>query len=263
MSSFTTELLVFIIFATCATAIASYLIYWVLNSSPISRWFHDSVAVAPTFLAITSFIFGLSISTLAGYSFENHKHAVTNLITESNAVDTIISAASALPAKDQVQIKQGIENYLSSVIRNEWPAMANRDVKMREVATPDFLILNNIINKIAYEPNQSSAISSQLLSAIEDIRHDRKIRLALAYDDDSLARWPSVPVCSFLLLLSVGIIHIKSHKSMKVSLGIASLSVITALLLLFIIVSPYRGWHPIEPKQLENSMELLNALKTQ
>ena len=262
MSLFTTELLILIVATTLITAGVAYAIYWALNDSPISQWLHDSDAVVPSFLSITSFIFGLAISTLAGYSFEHHQSAISNVITESNAVETIVSTATVLPAKDQVKIISGMKNYLTAVIEKEWPAMENRDASKRGISTPEFLALNKIISDIAYQPNQRSGIESQLLTAISTIRHDRQARQSLAYDNDSLKKWPSIPVFSFLLLLSVGIVHLGSIKAMKVSLSIASLCIVTAVIFLFIAVSPYRGWNPVEPLKLQESLQMLDSLKT-
>ena len=261
MSLFTTELLILIVATTLITAGVAYAIYWALNDSPISQWLHDSDAVVPSFLSITSFIFGLAISTLAGYSFEHHQSAISNVITESNAVETIVSTATVLPAKDQVKIISGMQNYLTAVIEKEWPAMENRDASKRGISTPEFLALNKIISDIAYQPNQRSGIESQLLTAIGTIRHDRQARQSLAYDNDSLKKWPSIPVFSFLLLLSVGIVHLGSIKAMKVSLSIASLCIVTAVIFLFIAVSPYRGWNPVEPIKLQESLQMLDNLK--
>ncbi|MBU3557672.1 hypothetical protein ICN18_08525 [Polynucleobacter sp. Ross1-W9] len=261
MSLFTTELLILIVATTLITAGVAYAIYWALNDSPISRWLHDSDAIVPSFLSITSFIFGLAISTLAGYSFEHHQSAISNVITESNAVETIVSTATVLPAKDQEKIISGMKNYLTAVIEKEWPAMANRDASKREISTPEFLALNKIISGIAYQPNQRSGIESQLLSAIGTIRHDRQARQSLAYDNDSLTKWPAIPVFSFLLLLSVGIVHLGSLKAMKVSLSIASLCIVTTVIFLFIAVSPYRGWNPVEPHKIQESLRMLNNLK--
>ena len=257
MSTFTTELLLFIVTTTVITAGASYAIYWTLNDSPIAQWLHNSDAVVPSFLSIASFIFGLAISTLAGYSFDHHRSAITNLLAETSAIETIISTATILPKKDQVEIQSGLKNYITAVIEKEWPAMENRDASKREISTPEFLALNKIINGIAYQPNQRSGVESQLLSAIGAIRHDRQIRQSIAYDNDSIAKWPAIPVFSFLLLLSVGIVHLGSLKAMKVSLSIASLCIVTAMIFLFISVSPYRGWNPVEPNRLKHSLQLL------
>ena len=261
MSLFASELLGIIALSVILTAGVSHAIYWTLNKSPIAQWLHDSDAVVPSFLSITSFIFGLAISTLAGYSFDHHQSAITNLITESSAIETIVSTAMVLPEKDQAQIQSGIKNYLTAVIEKEWPAMEDRDSSKREITDPEFLALNNIISNIAYQPNQRSSVSNQLLSAIGVVRHDRQLRQSLAYDNDSLKKWPSIPVFSFLLLLSVGIVHLGSIKAMKVSLAIASLCVVSALIFLFIAVSPYRGWNPVEPHQLQQSLRTLGKLK--
>ncbi len=261
MSTFTTELLLFIVATTVITAGISYAIYWTLNDSPIAHWLHDSDAVVPSFVSITSFIFGLAISTLAGYSFDHHRSAISNLISETSAIETIISTATVLPKQDQAKIQSGLKNYITAVIEKEWPAMENRDVSQREASTPEFLSLNKIINGIAYQPHQHNGVENQLLSAIEAIRHDRQIRQSIAYDNDSLAKSPAIPVFSFLLLLSVGIVHLGSLKAMRVSLSIASLCIVTAMIFLFISVSPYRGWNPVEPNRLKHSLQLLKSLE--
>lgn len=261
MSAYSLELAEFSIAAIAITAITAYAIYWTLNESPISRWLHDSDAVVPSFLSITSFIFGLAISTLAGNSFDRHQHAITNLITETNAIELIVSTATALPNQDQLQISSAVKNYVSAVIDKEWPAMQSNDASKRDIALPEFLALNKIVNQIAFQPNQRGAIQEQLLSAIATIRHDRQIRRSIAFDNDHISKWPSIPVFSFLLLLSVGIVHLGSIKAMKVSLSIASLCVIMSAVFLFISISPYRGWNPVEPLKLQNSLQRLEAIK--
>jgi len=261
MSLFTTELLGFIALLITATGSVAYAIYWTLNDSPISEWLHDSDAVVPSFLSITAFIFGLTVSTLAGYSFDRHEAATSNLITESSAINSIINAATVLPLEDQMLISSGIGNYIHAVIEKEWPAMSNMETEQREIAFPDFLTLSKIINKVAYQPNQRSSVENQLESALTTIRHDRQERQSLAYDNNKLKKWLSIPISSFLLLLSVGIVHLGSLKAMKVSLTIASLCIVTSMLFLFISLSPYRGLTPIKPHQLQESFKLLDILK--
>ena len=262
MSLFATELLAFIAISTAATLCVSCGIYWVLNYSAISKWLHDSDAVVPSFLSITSFIFGLAISTLASNSFDRHQSAITNLIVESGAIESIISTSMALPTREQTQVKSSVRNYLSAELQKEWPAMQDRDSSKRDIASPEFLSLNTLIHQIAYQPQQPGSISSQLLSAIDTIRHSRQVRHSLAYDNDSLKKWPAVPICSFLLLLSVGIVHLGSAKAMKVSLSIASLCIVTAMIFLFISLSPYRGWNPIEANLLQQSLKVLEIPNT-
>lgn len=260
MSNFTAELLTYIGFSIIACALVSYGIYWTLNDSPISRWLHDSDAVVPSFLSITSFIFGLAISTLASYSFDRHQSAIFNVITESSAIEAMINAGTALPLQDQAKINSGIKIYLTAELEKQWPAMRDKDASKRGIATPEFLALNKIVSQIAYQPNQINSISNQLLTAINTIRHNRQERESLAYENDSIKKWPAIPICSFLLLLSVGIVHLRSVKAMKVSLAISSLCIVTAMIFLFISVSPYRGWNPVEPIQLQGALKLLDSL---
>lgn len=262
MSPFATEVLIFILISSTITAGAAYAIYWTLNDSPVSRWLHDADAVAPSFVSITAFIFGLTVSTLAGYSFNRHESAVSNLIIESSALDTLTNVSLVLPSRDKDQISSGIENYINAVIEKEWPAMRSKDFKKREIALPEFMALSKIINKLAYESNLRSSIEGQLESSLTIIRESRKTRHSLAFDNTNIRKWISIPISSLLLLLSVGIIHLGSLKAMKVSLSIASLCIVTAMTLLYISVTPYGAWNPVEPLQLQESLRILGALRS-
>ena len=261
MTSFALDVFIFLVTATALTAVAAYAIYWILNDSPISRWLHDSDAVVPSFLSITAFIFGLTISTLAGYSFDRHEAAISNLVTESSAIDGLINTATVLPTQDRSQINLAIKDYLNAVIEKEWPAMSSQDAGKRQITLPEFTALSRVINKVAYESNQRASVENQLVESLTTIRHNRKVRQSLAYDNANIKKWISIPISSILLLISVGIVHLGSLKAMKVSLSIASLCIITAMTFLYISISPYGMWNPVEPYQLQESLRMLSAVK--
>jgi len=261
MTSFALDVFIFLVTATALTAVAAYAIYWILNDSPISRWLHDSDAVVPSFLSITAFIFGLTISTLAGYSFDRHEAAISNLVTESSAIDGLINTATVLPTEDRAQINSAIKDYLNAVIEKEWPAMSSQDAGKRQITLPEFTALSRVINKMAYESNQRASIENQLVESLTTIRHNRQVRQSLAYDNTNIKKWISIPISSILLLISVGIVHLGSLKAMKVSLSIASLCIITAMTFLYISISPYGMWNPVEPYQLQESLRMLSTVK--
>lgn len=261
MTSFALDVFIFSVTATATTVVTAYAIYWILNDSPISRWLHDSDAVVPSFLSITAFIFGLTISTLAGYSFDRHEAAISNLVTESSAIDGLVNTATVLPTQDQAQVNLAIKDYLNAVIEKEWPAMSSQDAGKRQITLPEFMDLSRVINKMAYESNQRTSIENQLVESLTIIRHNRQVRQSLAYDNTNIKKWISIPISSILLLISVGIVHLGSLKAMKVSLSIASLCIITAMTFLYISISPYGMWNPVEPYQLQESLKMLNTVK--
>jgi hypothetical protein len=262
MSPFALELLKFSAVSIVMIAVVAYAVYWTLNDSPISRWLHDSDAVVPSFLSITAFIFGVTVSTLAGFSFEKHETAISNLIIESSAIDGLINTSTVLPPQDQAKIIPAIKDYLNAVVEKEWPAMNQKDAKNREVALPEFMALSKTINQIAYQPNQRASIENQLEAALTIIRHNRQVRQSLAYDTDNYKKWISIPIASILLMISVGIVHLGSLKAMKVSLSITSLCVLTAMVFLFITISPYGMWNPVKPHQLQESLRMLSTVNS-
>ncbi len=193
MTPFTLDILKFSAVSIVMIALVAYAVYWILNDSPISRWLHDSDAVVPSFLSITAFIFGVTVSTLAGFSFEKHEAAISNLITESSTIDNLINISTVLPPQDQAQIIPAIKDYLNAVVEKEWPAMNEKDAKNREVALPEFMALSKTINKIAFQPNQRAFIESQLEAGLTIIRHNRQDRHSLAYDTDNIKNGSQSP----------------------------------------------------------------------
>ena len=262
MTPFTLDVLKFSAVSIVMIAVVAYAIYWVLNDSPISRWLNDSDAVVPSFLSITAFIFGLTVSTLAGFSFEKHESAISNLITESSAIDSLINISTVLPLQDQAQIKSAVKDYVNAVIEKEWPAMNEKDAKNREIALPEFIALSKTINQIAYQANQLASIGSQLEAELTVIRHNRKVRQSIAYDTDNIKKWIVIPISSILLLISVGVVQLGSLKAMKVSLSIASLCILTAMTFLYITISPYGMWNPVNPHQLQESLMMLSIVNS-
>ncbi len=262
MTPFTLDVLKFLAVSIVMIALATYAIYWILNDSPISRWLNDSDAVVPSFLSITAFIFGLTVSTLAGFSFEKHESAISNLIAESSALDSLINISTVLPPEDRAQIKSGVKDYLNVVIEKEWPAMNEKDAKNREIALPEFMALSKTINQIAYQANQRASIGNGLEAELTIIRHNRKVRQSIAYDTDNIKKWIVIPISSILLLISVGIVHLGSIKAMKVSLSIASLCILTAMTFLYITISPYGMWNPVKPYQLQESLRMLGTVNS-
>jgi hypothetical protein len=248
----------FIAIVVIIAVLAVVLIAWFLDVSPIANWFKASEGIVVSFITVPAFLFGMAISTLSSSIWDSHVSANLSLINESGAVRTLTSIASILPPNDGLNLKVATREYVSAVLTKEWPAMKAGNPAGKTIGRSEFENLNDIANKIAMQPNQRSAIESRLITSIDSLRHERLLRLSLAYDSTNFSRWPSVFVLSFLLMISVGLLQLRSPRAMRISLSMSALCIGSTMLFLYLDISPYYGLNPVQPQILEESLSFIH-----
>ncbi len=240
--------------------LAIFVISWLLDRSPISKWFKASEGIAVSFITIPAFLFGLAISTLASGIWDRHSTAHFSLVNESAAIGALISVSKILSPQDKLMLNTAINNYVNGVVDKEWPAMQSGDSKNHWLASPELEALSAVANKIATDPNQLSSTGNRLQATIDNLRHARLLRLGLAYDGIDFARWPSIYMLSFLLLFSVGLLQLRAPRAMRIALTMGALCIGSSLVFLYINLSPYRGINPVEPTFLKDSVQSMQSL---
>jgi len=248
----------FIAIVIIIAVLAVIIIAWLLDESPISNWFKASEGIVVSFITVPAFLFGMAISTLSNSIWDSHVSANLSLINESTAVRTLTSIASVLPANDGLNLKVATKQYVNAVLTKEWPAMKIANPVGKTIARSEFENLNDVANKIAMQTNQRSAIESRLITSIDSLRHERLLRLSLAYDSTNFSRWPSVFILSFLLMITVGLLQLRSPRAMRISLTMGSLCIGSTMLFLYLNISPYYGLNPVEPQILEESLSFIH-----
>lgn len=236
------------------------LISWILDKSPLSPWLKASGGIAVSFITIPAFLFGLAISTIAAGTWNKHVSADLNLVNETSSLRTLISIASTLPPQEKEQLNTAINQYVTSSLNKEWPAMKMRDVSNYEAAAPQFDSLSEVANRIALTPNQRVSIENRLQSSIDDLRQQRLLRVDLASGAIDFVRWPSLYTLSFLLLFTVGMLHLQSPRAMRISLTLGALCIGVSLLFIFINVSPYSGLDAINPEPLSQTLKSISSI---
>ena len=248
----------FIAIVIIIAVLAVVVIAWFLDESPLSNWFKASEGIVVSFITVPAFLFGMAISTLSNSIWDSHVSANLSLVNESSAVRTLTSIASILPPNDSLDLKVATKKYVSAVLTKEWPAMKVDNPAGKTIARSEFENLNDVANRIAMQANQRSAIESRLITSIDSLRHERLLRLSLAYDSTNFSRWPSVFVLSFLLMMTVGLLQLRSPRAMRISLAMGALCIGSTMLFLYLNISPYYGLNPVEPQPLEESLGFIH-----
>lgn len=249
----------FLLGLTVLGAFGVLFISWILDKSPLSPWIKSSGGITVSFITIPAFLFGLAISTIAAGTWNKHVSADLNLVNETSSLRALISIASTLPPQEKEQLNTAINQYISSSLNQEWPAMKMRDASHYEAAAPQFDSLSEVVNRIALTPNQRISIENRLQSSIDNLRQQRLLRVDLASGTIDFVKWPSLYTLSFLLLLTVGMLHLQSPRAMRISLTLGALCIGVSLLFIFINVSPYSGLDAINPEPLSQTLKLISS----
>lgn len=241
--------------ASCFFAVIC--IFWILNSSPISNWFKESEGITVSFITVPAFLFGLSISSFSAALLSNHQSASASIVNEANAVTILTRISNNLPTSDKDKLANALNNYVNSIITQEWPAMRNAANSDRDNASLELVELSNTANAIAMQKNQSQSLVNRIYTALDTLHHERLLRLSLAHEFPSIVRWPSMFVLSFLLLFTVGLLQLRSHRAMKISLALGALCIGSSMIFLLANLSPYRGLNAVKPDALKASLKLI------
>jgi hypothetical protein len=254
MEKFITQDLLFIAICIFIGTIAVFFIHWLLNRSPLSPWFTASEDIVASFISVPAFLFGLTVSTFAANTIQNHNIAKTSLLNEVTSVRTLLRISRTLPAEDQVKLTTAVDNYVNSIIKIEWPLMI-------EGKTNDFnnsIPLDNltVLSEHLSSKNYGNRLTGDRIeSAIQNLHRERLERFFLAHDIGSFAKSPSIFTLSLLMLLTIGLLQLRKPQAMKIALVMGTLCIGTSMVFIFLNISPYRGPISIQPSLLEKAIK--------
>ena len=254
MEKFITQDIIFTAICIFIGTIAVFFIYWLLNRSPLSRWFMASEDIVASFIGVPAFLFGLTVSTFTANIIGNHNIAKASLLNEVSSVRTLLRISKTLPAEDQAKLTTAVDGYVNSIIKIEWPLMI-------EGKTNDFnnsMLLDNlstVSESISSKNYGDRSTGARIESAIQNLHRERLERLFLAHEVGSFAKSPSIFTLALLMLLTIGLLQLRKPQAMKVALVMGVLCIGSSMVFIFLNISPYRGPISIQPSILEKAIK--------
>lgn len=242
--------------AILAVTVATVFIYWLLNNSSLSGWFKGSEDIVPPYISISALLFGLFAATLAADIWPKHEEANKMLIKETSAVRSLMASAEHLDQADREKLLHSVNAYVTAVLEKEWPAMQVSDADRREDAVNEIKVLSETTIRIAINGNLPKIVENRLQNSIDEIRTARLSRLSLAHDSVTFIKWRAVFWFGLLLLFTVGIVHLRRPRAMKITLTVTAVGILLTIGILVNNRSPYAGKGAIDPEMLSESIKL-------
>jgi hypothetical protein len=228
------------------------LISWLCVRSPLRAKIQTMTGVVAPFFGAVSVLFALLTGFLANDVGERNRQAWRAVHSESSAAASLYTLSIA-SASDMAAIRVALRDYLQSVVRDEWPSMADDGASAKTEAALAGLLRELGEPKIAGEASQ--AVHSALLSTALKVRDARADRLALASDRTNDVKWATVLILGVLTQIALAFVHLERARAQIAAIGLFSVAAIVALGLIALQEQPFDGAIRISSAPLEQVLK--------
>lgn len=213
-------------------------------------------------------IYGVLVGISALYLINNNSYTADAVQREANAVADVYRDSQWLPATVKNSIAKNLENYLHSVIDDEWPLMSKGlHVDNRN----DFLInsmIAEVVNNLSTN-NTELLLEKNILSNLQNLYNARQQRIHMSYELLDPDMWVVI-IIGTILLLFINFIYEMNFFLHVVAVTSAALMASSMLFLLITLDGPFQGEFAIKPgamqsvllfmEQAENKLPNKNAV---
>jgi hypothetical protein len=222
-----------------------YLALWILPAEEREEAHSIAAALMTAFAAAFALLTALTLA-----------NEVSSLSSAQTTVSAEAAAASALawsstnPGVQSATLQTALRNYLVATRTFEWHGAASANGDDSQTANA-LAVLERTVRAQAARPEVGSATSTELLTNMDELTSQRRIRIADAGHSIPDFYAVLVVVVGLALIVNTSIVGIRG--GLRASLVTISLSIVIALsiALLFSLATPWRGaiqvsGHPID-----------------
>jgi hypothetical protein len=217
---------------------------------------HSHNEVIGNVSSLIGLIYGVLAGLTALYLINNLSYTGDAVQREANAVANLYRDSSWLKEPARATIKNEIANYLSTVIKLEWPQMKNGD----QVSENADINIENISRDLrAYNSfsNSELLILHDMLDEIKALYNARETRIQMSYESLNVDLW-AVILIGTVLMVSINFLF-----GMNIYFHIATVTAtaMMAAAMIFLLITldkPFQGDFVIEPTAYQ---QLLNTVQ--
>jgi hypothetical protein len=214
---------------------AAALMVWLSFRSRLSGRIQSFRGVVAPFFGSTAIVFGLLVAFLSNDVWERNKEAERIVFTESDTLMGLYSL-SAASGVDNQSLRTAIRGYVSAVVEDEWPRLAEQ---MRSAKTD--AALNELLRQVAQPANaKDPSVQRTMLDMVLRVRAAHEIRIALSEDRTVLTKWAAVLLLALITQIAIAVVHLERARPQLAALGIFTVGAVLVLGLLAIHEAPFQ-----------------------
>jgi len=232
--------------------VASYVLVFRL---PIFRKLIE-FPLAPPFISVPAMIFSFLMGFMASAAWQNIALAHHSLITESAALNRLISMPLEPPEIKQASITH-LKSYLYDALHYEWMQYFNERQSLPAEQALDALEADvwkaNAMWRVDSPGSGTSAVvTAAYINALDNLRVARQQRLTLGLQGDLTVKWSLALALAFISAVTVAAVHRENPYKAKVALTLFCAGAWIAFCMVALHIYPYRGPQAISPSMLEH-----------
>jgi Protein of unknown function (DUF4239) len=206
--------------------------------SPLKRPLQSLTGVVAPFFGSVAVLFALLTGFLANDVSDRSRQSVRAVLSEAGELHNLYTLSVA-SASDMPTIRDKWKAYVSSVVSQEWPAMAHGNLSPSTYAAYDELLKEVSNPAIAKESGQ--AVHAALLNTAVRVGTARSDRLALSLDLTNDLKWIVVIVLGVFTQIAIALVHLDRVRAFIAALVVFSSAAIVALGIIALQEYPFYG----------------------
>jgi uncharacterized protein DUF4239 len=236
--------------------ITTALTVWVFGfAPPRARMLTLSGIVAPFFTA-AGLLFALLTGFLGNDVGDRSRQAWRAVHTETSAASTVHTLSIASKS-DMQGVRTALQDYLRSVIKDEWPYLGDKGASRKTDAAYARLLEEVSDPGIASVAGQ--AVHGAVLNAVLRLGEARSTRISLASDRTNELKWISVLILGVLTQISLALVHLEKPRAQLASIVLFSAAAVVALGLIALQEQPFDGAIRISPDAVAEALKAMGS----
>jgi uncharacterized protein YacL len=231
------------------TYAAAAMIQWVVMRLATGERARVMKGVSPGLLPPLGIIFGLLVAFLASQAWGDVERANAAVNREASSLRAVVLLSEALPADAAGQLRDLIRQHIQQVERQEWPAMARREVTLAMIPMALAQALRVTLGA-SVEGAGRVAAQGEIVSALENALDARRQRILVSQTQVNGVKWTALLLQAVCMLVGVAMVHSDSQATARIALGLFSTAIAVSVVLIVANDRPFVGPTAVKPTPL-------------
>ncbi len=246
---------VWLMFTALAGAFAAFCLSLSLLS--LAPWTRGGMrllgsGLVPPYIGVVAVLLALLTGFVANDAWERQRQAGRVVQAERSHALAVYDLSIA-SAPDMSDIRASLTAYLTAVIEEEWPSMADTGA-----ASPAAGLALGRLLQVAADPRQSTeagqATHAALLDAVMNLRSARSERLALSAARSDETKWLTLLILAGLTLAAIALVHAERPYAQAAALILFSAAMVTTLGVVGLHERPFDGPLALTPEPIRHAL---------
>jgi Protein of unknown function (DUF4239) len=224
---------------------------FVLVSIAPANWLHHFKQISSETVTALAVVLGVLLGFLAARVWANYDRALLLVDQEAAALSATLMFAETFPPEIKERLRDAVLGYAKSVVEDEWPAMARREVI---AGVPSPALRDALATVLGFTPTRPGEAIAQkrAVVALEEAIEARRSRITLSGINIHRIQWRVIMGLYALVIVTVAMVQAGNRVSTAIALFLVSSATATSFALLLAYDHPLndRGGAFVEPAPL-------------